>query len=152
MSTNGSSEPGKAHQWGWVDTSSIVNSSGFPSIVASVNAASNFARQHSTMVALAERQMAPARGMMKLAAAANADPLLKAVESAFELARDQERLLVSFKEYRAALEFVHRVDTADLSSNKKARTNAGANAGGEPAYEQPALQFSADRCRTITRP
>lgn len=105
MSTNGSLKLGdnvskyNIH----FDTGSIVNSPGYQSMVASLNAATKFSEQHAAMVATAEKQIEPARQMLKLAATANADPMLKAFESTFKLAEGQTRLLVNLKGIQDAI-------------------------------------------------
>lgn len=72
-------------------------------MVASINAATKFSEQHATMVAAAEKQLEPARQMLKMAAAANADPMLKAFDSTFKLVEDQKRLLVDLDGIQSAI-------------------------------------------------
>lgn len=108
MSTNGSSKPGNnASKYNFhFDNSSIVNSPGYQNMVASINAANKFALQQSNLATAVEKQLEPARQMLKLAATANADPMLKAFESTFKMAEEQTRLLVNLKGIEDAIKAV----------------------------------------------
>lgn len=75
-------------------------------MVASLNAATKFSEQHAAMVAAVEKQLEPGRTAAKLAAAASADPMLKAFESTFKLAQDQTRVMVNLKGIQDAIRAV----------------------------------------------
>lgn len=108
MSTNGSSKPDnnvsryKIH----FDSTSIVNSPAFQNMVNSVNAVNKAALENSNMMAVVERQLEPARRMLKLATAVDAAPMLKAFESTFRIAQDQSRVLVNLKGIQDAIKAV----------------------------------------------
>jgi len=89
VSTNGSSKSGtsKASQFGWLDTSSIVNSVGYQNAVKMVDAAHKFAVEQSNLNAYVDKQIEPALAMLKQATAMDASPALKAYELAVSFDR-----------------------------------------------------------------
>ena len=103
MSINGSSKPGNNVPF---DNSRILNSPGYKNMVTSINAATKFSEQNAALVAATEKQLEPARQLLKMAAAVNADPMLKAFDSTFKLVEDQKRLLVDLDGIQSAMKAV----------------------------------------------
>ena len=75
-------------------------------MVTSINAATKFSEQNAALVAATEKQLEPARQLLKMAAAVNADPMLKAFDSTFKLVEDQKRLLVDLDGIQSAMKAV----------------------------------------------
>ncbi|WP_341392892.1 hypothetical protein [Arthrobacter sp. G119Y2] len=106
MSTNRSSKPGSENVIKFnvpFDSSRVLDSPGYKNMVASINAATKFSEQHAALIAATEKQLEPARQMVTIAAAVNADPMLKAFDSTFKLVENQKRLLVDLDGIQSAM-------------------------------------------------